>query len=165
MKQASSPSQTDDGLQEIDFDRLGSLAGEHEPQVQLPAQMELFQSGSGVEIVQKWFSWMTVFLTVFTVIWTVFTVIWVWDRIVFSHLGSMIKTSPWELVLPVVGVFLVYYSLASWLNRTHILVSREKIAVRQGRVPCGATKNCSSRISGRSTRRGSSLRAAKAAAR
>jgi hypothetical protein len=96
-------------------------------EMELPAHMAVFQRGSDIEMVRKWFDWMTVFLTVFTVIWNGF---------IFANVRGMIQDGAFLVLLfPAIGVVLAYYTIARWLNRTRIVVSRDKITVRHGPLP------------------------------
>ncbi|MEW6208245.1 MAG: hypothetical protein AB1631_07750 [Acidobacteriota bacterium] len=97
----------------------------------LPDKLELYHRGSAMEIVRKWFGWQIVFMTAFAIFWDGFLFIW------YSKVGD--SAEPMSMYFPLlhvaVGIGLTYYVVAGWLNRTHILVSRGKIAVRHAPLP------------------------------
>lgn len=134
----------DEALDEIDWEKLDVEGAEDKAEVALPAtaepplpvekrppppaQVELFQRGSEIEIVRKWFGWQTVILTVFA---------GVWNGVIFAGPGAFTEDMPplFALLFAVAGVCLAYYAIALWVNRTRIIVSRDKIAVRHGPLP------------------------------
>ena len=97
----------------------------------LPDKLELHHRGSAMEIVRKWFGWRIVLATAFAVFWDGFLFIW------YSNADD--GAEPMVAYLPLlhvaVGIGLTYCAVAGWFNRTHILVSRAKIAVRHGPLP------------------------------
>ena len=102
-----------------------SLAAEMQPPP--PAHVQLFHRASDMEIVRSWFGWQTLLVTAFTVIW---------DVVVFANFRGMMEgLNLLSLLFPAIGVVLAYYTIARWLNRTRIVVSRDKITVRHGPLP------------------------------
>lgn len=115
-------------LGEVDLGRLGV---EDKADLQLPAKMQLIHRESEIEIVRKWFGWDTVLGTALVV---------VWGCGIFGYSGfGPIRVSKDNLYIYLLfvagGVWLIYYTIAGWLNRTHIVVSRLKITVRHRPVP------------------------------
>lgn len=93
--------------------------------------MKLLHRGSDIEIVRKWFEWGIVF-------WTAWAVAVGWAAFSFYPTVSENPVSEEGLVFlffVVMGVCVAYYAAAGWLNRTHIVVSRDKITVRHEPVP------------------------------
>ena len=96
----------------------------------LPDKFELLHHGSHIEIVRKWFGWQIVLMTPLAMLWcgTLFNL--------YSEVGESGEPMPISPLLHVaVGIGLIYYVVAGWLNRTHIFVSRGKIAVRHRPIP------------------------------
>lgn len=97
----------------------------------LPNKMEFHDHGSHVEIVRKWFGWKTLLLTAFVAIWDGATVILIRDlRTDPDPTGILLS-----LVFLLTAVGITYWTLAAWLNRTHISVSHGKITVRHQPIP------------------------------
>jgi hypothetical protein len=141
----------DDVLDQIDWEKLGAegTRGQAEPSPPAaieasppaaieapppaavepppPAHMELFRRGQDIEIVRRWLGWETGLQTVGAVI-----LVWAIFNIGLMRLSENIL---FFLIFAAGTVGFVYSSLAGWLNRTRILVSRDKITVRHGPIP------------------------------
>jgi hypothetical protein len=97
----------------------------------LPEKMELFHRSSHIEIVCKWFGWQIVFMTAFTLIWC--GLIYNWYSKTIENSDSM--QTYFYLISVAIGIGLTYYVIAGWLNRTHIIISHNKIAVYHRPIP------------------------------
>lgn len=97
----------------------------------LPDKLRLFDHGTYIEIVRKWFGWKIVFITAFAIFWDGFLFMW------YSKLDE--NTELMAFLFPLlhvgVGIGITYYAVAGWFNRTHIYVSGAKIAVRHRPIP------------------------------
>ena len=95
-----------------------------------PSTIEFQQSDDQLTIIRKWLDWKTLYLTFFTVIWN------------YSLLSTMgvapLMTSLGLFMLPflAVGIFLIYYAIAKWVNRTYIFANDNEIIVRYQPIPC-----------------------------
>lgn len=97
-----------------------------------PEQVQLFHRGSHIEIVQKWFGWHVILLTPFAMLFGAYGL---------AQLAiNPLEENPGFYFLPALGIWLMYFAAAGWINRTHIFVSREKIAVRHRPIPSWGNK-------------------------
>jgi len=97
----------------------------------LPDKLELYNHGSSIEIVRKWFGWNIVIMTAFAL---------VWDMIIYElYSNTDICKDPMNFYFPLLhvaaGIGMTYYAIAGWFNRTHIQVSNGKIAIFHSPVP------------------------------
>jgi hypothetical protein len=96
------------------------------PRVPTPASVRIVKDGQGACIIQRWFSWKYVPMAFFAVAWDAFLVFWY---------GMALSTgAPWIfIVFPVVhlavGVGITYSTLAGFLNRTNVELTRDKLTV------------------------------------
>jgi hypothetical protein len=95
-----------------------------------PEKLQLFNRGSSLEIVRKWFGRKIVLLTVFAAGWDGFLLIWILDAGLTAD-----PMSYFPLLHLAAGIGITYYVVAGWLNRTSIRVERGKLAVRHGPIP------------------------------
>ena len=93
----------------------------------LPDKFDLFDRGSHIEIVRKWFGWPILVQAVFAILWNWLT---------FNDYSKGNQSEDLFLLLSVaVGIGLTYATVAGWFNRTSIYVGLGKITVRHGPIP------------------------------
>ena len=107
------------------------------------AGLTIRREGANLEIVKRWFDQYTIRKAVFAVLWLAFTgwMTWAWH----TSFGA-IPFWPFDPVhtgLPILiqsmllgtGVVLAYRAAAGLLNRTIVMVSRERLSIRHGPLP------------------------------
>lgn len=104
----------------------------HEPiDIGLPEQMRFIDHTTHIEIVRKWFAKKFLFLTPFAIFWDALLIFW-YGRLTMD-------SPPMAILFPLihvgVGVWLTYYVLAGWLNRTHVYVGQGLLGVRHTPLP------------------------------
>ena len=129
------------------LDRPATAAGpsadlpRERPKVPLPRGIQVQELGSTLEITRRWFSPVFLFLAFFCVMWNGFMLVW--------H-GMALASGAWFMSLfgllhTAVGVWLLYYTLAGFLNTTTIRVQWDELEVRHGPVPWPGNKTLSAR--------------------
>lgn len=106
------------------------------PEVSLPKGFRLDRSGDTVRISRRWIGPPAFFLLFFTVFWNGFMLVW--------HTISL-STGMWfmsavGLIHTGVGLFLIYYVLALFLNTTVVLASPRELEIQIGPVPWRGNK-------------------------
>jgi hypothetical protein len=99
--------------------------------VPMPKGFDVQARTGQLQIVRKWFSGLYIFLTVFTLFWNGFMVVWftialtqgIWPMAAFGTLHGA------------VGIGLLYYTLAGYLNKTVIQVDRRELTITHGPLP------------------------------
>ena len=100
--------------------------------LRLPDKLELFHRGSHIEIVRKWFGGKIVVQTVFAIFGSGGFLYMIPKRLPSESLEASIF---FWLICAAIVIWLTYYLVAGWLNRTHILVGGGKITVRHRPIP------------------------------
>lgn len=97
----------------------------------LPEGMDMVNHGDSLEITRRWFSPTIIFLTVFAVFWCGFLAFW--------YAMAMQGGDLFMLLFPIlhlaVGIGLVYYVLAGYLNKTSIRVGWSSITIEHTPLP------------------------------
>jgi hypothetical protein len=109
------------------------------PQVPLPKRVQVQDFGHSFEISRRWFSPMFLFLAVFCVFWNGFMLVW--------H-GIALASGAWFMSLfgllhTAVGLGLLYFTVAGFINATVICVAQGMIDVRHGPLPWPGNKSLS----------------------
>ena len=99
--------------------------------VPLPERVTVSSAGGELVIERRWFAWTAIFMVFFCVIW--FGFLGFWYAIAFTTGLLALKLVP--LLHVAVGLFLLYTTIATLLNRTRITVGRGSLTVRHGPVP------------------------------
>jgi hypothetical protein len=123
-------------------DQLG--AAEAAPRTQLdvplPKGIAVEHQGYELAIVRRWLSAKYFFLIFFCLFWDGFLLVWytiaISQRIWIMALFATLHTA--------IGLFLTYYTLAGFFNRTQVRVSPSLLAVRHGPVPWWGNKQLDS---------------------
>jgi hypothetical protein len=105
--------------------------------VGLPEGIDVKESYKGLEISMKWFSFKIIFLTFFAVFWNGFLV--VWFTIALGS-GSLLMAL-FPIIHVAVGIFLAYYVVAGYLNKTIITVNHAKLTIKHVPVPFFGNKD------------------------
>ncbi len=99
-----------------------------------PASLEVDETTKGITISYRWYSWVAWFLIFFALLWNGFLVGW------------FLAPTPWffkafaSLHLAV-GIGLVWYIVALFLNKTSIAISRYEVEVLHQPIPFPTFKN------------------------
>lgn len=109
--------------------------------LELPEDITLTRQGLQIEIVHKWFSLQATCVGLFGVYigwsaidWKIF-MHGSWD-LVLQNLAADIPSRMIDLVFAYAAFWMIYFGLASVINRTWITLSREGVSVRNGPLPC-----------------------------
>lgn len=101
------------------------------PDVTLPKGFQIEHGMDSVTITRRWFVPSAFFLLIFAVIWNGFMIVW---HAMALDSGMWIM-SVFGLIHTGVGVFLVYYVLALFLNSTVIRATTYELEVKSGPLP------------------------------
>jgi hypothetical protein len=106
------------------------------PQLPLPKGMLIEDFGSSLEITRRWFGPVFLFLAFFCVFWNGFMLVW--------H-GMALSTGAWfmslfGLIHTAVGLGLLYFTVAGFVNRTVIRVQHGVLEVHSGPLPWPGNK-------------------------
>ena len=112
--------------------------GEIRPKAALPSRFQVEEDGMSTRITWRWFNPLIhLFLAFFCVAWDGFLFMWYGIA-----LGADTGDSPVSIIMvlfPIahvaVGVGLTYFTLAGFVNRTRIEVSRNQLTIRHGPLP------------------------------
>ena len=97
----------------------------------MPKSITIEERVADIEITYRWFSFLTIFLTVFSVAWNGALYFFFFE--LNSGGGNDLS---WLLTIhALVGAGLSYYAFISWFNRTHIKVGQGIIEVRHRPFP------------------------------
>jgi hypothetical protein len=110
-------------------------------EIGMPDKIDLRQMGSDLVITRKWFGLKTLMMTAFVIFWNGFLIFWYSKAMQGGEL--MVKLFP--LLHVGVGVWLTYYALAGYVNKTYIRINYEKISVRHRPMPYWGHKTILSR--------------------
>ncbi len=114
----------------------------------IPYGMTINSNYDGLKIEHRWFSTETLFLTPFVIVWDVFWFQFYGDW--YGSLGEIIKMNAVILLFPLVqlavGIFLSYYVVASYLNKTNISVDRSFVESSVSPIPFGFKKRIPSSL-------------------
>ncbi|MCK6447327.1 MAG: hypothetical protein L6Q99_13130 [Planctomycetes bacterium] len=110
----------------------GTPAFQERPKVSLPPKVSVREFADGVELTLRWFSPVVWFLVFFVIAWDGFLVFW--------YSIALREEAPWIMaVFPIahlaIGVGLTYFVVATFLNRTTVTATRDRLRVRHGPLP------------------------------
>jgi hypothetical protein len=108
----------------------------HRLEVPMPKGIEVLPMGNRLEIIRKWFSLKIIFFTAFTVFWDGFMI--AWFGIAFSQQQWLMAA--FGTLHGAVGLGLLYYVLAGYLNRTVITVNRSLFTIKHTPLPWPGNK-------------------------
>ncbi len=105
------------------------------PRIKLPKRFQLDTSDGSARISWRWLSPKYLFMALFCLGWDGFLVIWY--GIAFRMKEAPIVMLVFPLLHVAIGVGLTYSTLAGFLNRTRLEVSRDLLTIRHGPLPWG----------------------------
>ncbi len=99
--------------------------------IKLPDNIKLFNRGSYIEIVRRWFGFGIIGMTIFAILVNNFLI---------NNFSRLVDTSDpfsigFVIIIGTIGVYITYHSVAGWFNKTHIFVSHGKMAIRHTPIP------------------------------
>lgn len=101
------------------------------PEVALPKSFQIQCTPQSLAISRRWFGLHAFLLLFFAIIWNGFMVVW--------HTISLTQglwfMSAFGLIHTAVGIFLIYYVLALFLNSTVVRASNQTLEVKSGPLP------------------------------
>lgn len=106
------------------------------PEVASPKSFYILRSPQSLDISRRWFGGQAFFLLFFAIIWNGFMI--VWHTIALTQ--GLWFMSVFGLIHTGVGIFLIYYVLALFLNSTVVRASRLALEVKSGPMPWKGNK-------------------------
>lgn len=100
--------------------------------VPLPAGIHVEERGRDLVIVRRWFSWVYLFLLFFCVMWNGM-LLFFYGVLLAAGSPSMIMLFP--ILHVAAGVFITYFTIAGFVNRTTFTIERDHLTVRHGPLP------------------------------
>jgi hypothetical protein len=97
-----------------------------------PPDVKIEEGVQDLRLTQRWFSLKYIPMAFFCIAWDSFLIFW--------YAIALTQGGPWIMaVFPIahvaVGIGLTYYTIAGFINRTRILVSRRIVAIAHGPLP------------------------------
>ncbi|MBT5229924.1 MAG: hypothetical protein HOM11_06560 [Methylococcales bacterium] len=99
--------------------------------VPLPESLDFIQHTDYIEIVRSWYGWHVYLLAFFCLMWDGFLVVWYSNAISEGDLIMFL----FPLLHLAAGVGITYYTVATWLNKTYIYVSKTNFVVFHKPLP------------------------------
>lgn len=103
--------------------------------VPLPPKFQVDESASGLKVSWRWFGPASVFLAFFCLFWDGFLVVW-YSIALFAEETPVVMVL-FPLIHVAVGVGLTWYTVATFVNRTELEITRGRLQVRHGPLPWG----------------------------
>lgn len=119
------------GCQSLVDLRPEQAAAEPALPVPLPERVTVRDFGGELRIERRWFTWMAVFLAFFCTFW--FGVLAFWYVMAFRTGDLRMMLFP--LLHVAVGLLVLYWTIAMFVNRTWIVVRSGRLTVRHGPLP------------------------------
>ena len=113
------------------------------PRIKLPRSVQLELSDAGARISWRWWSFKSLFMAFFCLAWDGFLLMWY--GIALNAKNAPVVMLVFPLLHVAVGVGLTYATLAGFLNRTRLEVSRDLLTIRHGPLPWGGNQTLSGR--------------------
>ena len=95
--------------------------------IPIPETIELINDRGNLVIRKRWWNWKFIIFTVFAVIWNVGVVVF---YVTISQTDAPTFAMLIPLIHAVMGLVFAYYTIAGYVNKTDITVSRMSIKVR-----------------------------------
>jgi hypothetical protein len=99
----------------------------------IPEGLDVIQTGDGEIIRKKWFDWKAVFTTAFALFWCGFLFFFYRQMLHAPH--APVPVVLFTLPHAAVGLGMLYFSVASFVNKTDVEVSPRGVSVRTGPLP------------------------------
>ena len=103
----------------------------------MPGNVTVDNHGTGLTLSYRWFSYKFIFLVFFCIFWDGFLVFW-YSQALSGNAPLMMILFP--LLHVGVGVGLTYYTVAGFVNRTIVDVTREGITIHHAPLPWPGNK-------------------------
>ncbi len=107
------------------------------PAVAMPKSFRFERSGDAIRLTRRWFGPMAFVMLFFAILWNGFLL--VWHGIALSQ--GLWFMSAFGLIHTAVGLFLIYYVLALFLNSTALHLSPEILKIETGPLPWKGNKS------------------------
>ena len=96
------------------------------PKIPIPESVRIEKDGKGAVIIQRWFSWKYIPMVFFCLVWDSFLCFW--------YTAVLGGNAPWIfIVFPIghlaVGIGITYSTLAGFLNRTCLELTKDKLSI------------------------------------
>jgi hypothetical protein len=108
------------------------------PEAPLPRGITVDAWGSDLTITRRWFSPALFFLVFFCLFWNGFLVVW-YSMLFFGPLheegAAVLPFLLFPLLFVAIGVFLTYFTICGFINRTVIRAGSGQLSVRHGPLP------------------------------
>jgi len=106
-------------------------------QVAMPKGTEIKRNRSGLQIRWRWFGMKYVGAAVFCVMWNGFMVVW---------MGMALRDGKTAMALfgsihALVGLGILYYTLAGFFNRTNLRVNKKRLTIKHGPIPAARNRD------------------------
>jgi DNA-directed RNA polymerase subunit RPC12/RpoP len=107
------------------------------PRMPMPTNIRVLRDKESARIVRRWWSPVYIPMALFAVVWNGFLLVW-YATVAAS--GAPLIFSVFPLVHVGVGLFVGYTTLAGFVNRTVVELTREELAVWHEPLPWGGEK-------------------------
>ena len=114
-----------------EFSETSNDYGYEKEHVSLPKNMNLKREYNGLIITRKWFSPKTIFFIIFSLFWNGFMAIWFFIAIT----QKQYEMAAFGSLHALVGIFILYYTIASLVNNTFINVNATELKISHSPVP------------------------------
>jgi len=105
----------------------------------IPEKIDVIQEGPTTIIRRKWLSWTVIPLLIFCVVWDSFLIFWY--KMAMGDQNAPLMAILFPIGHVSVGIALTYYVIASFLNKTDVVIAPDQITVRSYPIPWGFTKS------------------------
>ena len=113
------------------------------PKAALPQRFQVDEDGPVTRITWRWFNPVHIFMAFFCVIWDGFLIFWYGMALSKGASGEEVPLV--AILFPLghlaAGVFITYFTLAGFLNRTRVEVSRDQLTIHHGPLPWPGNKD------------------------
>jgi len=118
----------------------GATASKRE-EVALPKGMVMNRDSIHLEIIRRWYGPAFIILTIFCFAWYAMLILSCGEGILEGDKFMMITASVQGLIL----LFITYYTIAGYINNTHIRVDRDLLTIKHRPLPWFGNRSISSR--------------------
>jgi len=104
----------------------------------IPEKIDLIHDGPNLIIRRKWLTWTVIPLLIFCIVWDSFLFFW------YTQALRGKDTPLFAILFPLghvsVGIALTYYVVATFLNKTDIMIASDHVKVSSYPIPWGFTR-------------------------
>ncbi|MGA1871190.1 MAG: hypothetical protein ACMUJM_21880 [bacterium] len=98
--------------------QLSQISIEEREKIGLPQHIEIDEDAIRLVIMRKWFNLKYIFFTLFTLFWDGFMIMWFTIALIQKQYGM----AAFGTLHGLVGIFLTYFTIAGYINKTYIYV-------------------------------------------